>query len=171
MGMKREIADKLIEVMDALDALDQIKAFVRGVPYPPPRAHLWPFVEVVVTEDVDAGASSGNTYYRTYTGFIQFNVMLADFQEVRSRVMTVPSYDLVEELVDAAVTEFHKVAGDVPLPHYRTLEGLAAGDEVVTQFDVGSPRQYGIERRDERRDNFNNYGVVPFTVATTEIVD
>lgn len=169
--MKREIADKLIAIMADVDDLDQIKAFVRGVPYPPPRAHLWPFAEVVVTEDEDAGYASGNTYFRTYKGFIQFNVMLADFQELRDRVLAVPSYDLVEDLVDAAVTEFRKVASSsVPVPYWRTLEDLAAGDEVVKKFDVTSPRQYGIERKDERRDNFNNYGVVPFTVETTEIV-
>lgn len=172
MGMKRAIADKLIEILCGVDDLDQIKAFVRGVPYPPPRAHLWPFSEVVVVEDTDGGYASGNTYYRTYTGFIQFNVMLADFQEVRDRVMPVPSYDLVEDLMDAAMAELRKVTGgDMPVAYYRTLEDLASGNEVVSKFEVGSPRSYGIERKDERRDNFSNYGVTPFSVETTEIID
>lgn len=167
--MSQAIADYIIEVLgNTPGPLDAIKVFVRGAlgPGQIPDDH-YPFCEVFVSEELEGPEMTGVYYGQTYTGVITFTVTLAhevsadQFVKIGERVAHVPSYDMVKELVHAAVFELQK-------KEHRDMGSLSIVDEAVVQFTVSGPRIFGIDR-ELRTNNWENFGVFPFEVETDRV--
>jgi hypothetical protein len=166
--MKRAIADKLIAVMKAEPNLNGVKLFVRGPAPTSPSLEMYPFAEVIVASEEDESEMTGRTFDNVYTGLITFSAQLASaglgdwIQPVADRVLTIPSYDQIEELIEAAKLKLRQ-------PAYADLEALTVTDgaasEVVKAFALGGPREFGLDK-DERTNTFENFGVIPFSVET-----
>jgi len=166
--MKRAIADKLIALMKAEPNLNGVNLFVRGPAPMPPPLNLYPFSEVIIASEDDEDEMTGRTFGNQYSGIITFSAQLASagsgdwLEPIVDRVLTLPSYDQIEELVEAAKLKLRQLA-------YGDLEGLAVTDgaasEVVQSFSLGEPRTFGLDK-DERTNTFENFGVIPFSVQT-----
>jgi hypothetical protein len=164
--MSQAIADYIIDVLGSTDGpLDEVKLFVRGAlgPGQIPQDH-YPFCEIFVAEELEGPEMTGVYYGQTYTGVITFTVTLAhetsadQLVKIGERVAHVPSYDMVKELVHAAIFELQK-------EEHRDMGSLGVVDEVVIQFTVSGPRIFGIDR-ELRSNNWANFGVFPFEVET-----
>jgi hypothetical protein len=167
--MSQAIADYIIDVLgNTPGPLDAIKVFIRGaLPSGLIRDDQYPLSEVIVTEEIEGVEMTGVEYGQTYMGVITFAVTLAreagadQFVKIGERVVRVPSYDLVKELIHAAVFELQK-------RDHRDMGSLSVADEVVIQFTVTGPRIFGIDR-ELRSNNWENFGVIPFEVETERV--
>ena len=161
------IENYVIIALKTVSALDDVGVFIKGglpgniaVPQ-----DLYPFAEVFCGQALESGELTGGMYEDEYTGLITFSVLvteqpLADWAEaVESRTITLPSYTAVRELVTATVVELRKA-------EHRDLGGLTArsGNEVVTRMWLTEP-VFGLDV-DERTNNWENYGSIPFVVRT-----
>lgn len=164
--MSLVIADYVIETLaDTPGPLDAIKIFIRGtLPAPMVRQDLYPFVEVLVTQELEGPEMTGVYYGQTYQGIIAFSITLAQepgadqLVKIGERVAHIPSYDLAHEMVHAAEFELQK-------EEHRDMGSLSVIDEVVIQFTVSGPRILGLDR-ELRSNNWDNFALIPFEVET-----
>lgn len=165
---KRAIEDYIIGVLQGLSGLDDISVFIRGVLMPEMvRLDYFPYGEVWIPEDDEYAPlpeSTGGYYDNLYTGFITVNVEMTtlaggDWLDVtEDRLLTLPSYDLVEEYMYYIMSELQKC-------DHKSLGDLSLNDEVAGEFTVVGPRIYGYDRH-ERLDTWTNFGLVPFQVTS-----
>lgn len=165
---KRAIADAVINAMLADEDHDAIKLFIRGwAPLPVP-IELHPYYEVVVMGLSELTGETGDVYDHQYAGSIRANVQAVGagrdwLTPIDNRVLHVPTYDRVEEYLAATSLLLLQ-------PEYRSLNNLRVVDntrgavEAVLSFTLG-PQELGSSR-EERGDNFSNYGTISFEVIT-----
>lgn len=165
--IKRGMADYIISALSANRNLDAVKLYIRGGSPMAVPLHLYPFCEVIIGEESEGEEMTGGVYGQTYAGLITFNVEVAqlangDWLEMTGdRRATLPSYDLVEELVHYAREELQAVA-------HRAMGDLTVHQEQVIRFSLTSPRIYGTEP-DARTNNYTNFGSIPFEVETERV--
>lgn len=162
--MKQAIADYLIDVILATPALDALRVVIRGaLPSGLIPAHLYPFGEVLIATEEEAGELTGPTYQQVYKGLITVSVLLTerpngDWLEPVGRKATVGSYDQVETLIAT-------LRNTLQAAEHRDLGELTVDDETVVDFYFTGPRLYGLDV-DERKNTWENYGSLPFAVVT-----
>jgi len=162
------MADYIQTALAARPELAPINLYTRGgVPMPVP-ADSYPFVEIIIATEMLIDELTGGVSVHEYSGLITLNVQLgkqanADWlTPVGDKYMTVPSYDLVEELICYVMRELQKSA-------HHDMGGLTVTDldreETVIQFLLDEDVAYGLDV-DARTNNYENYGAVPFKVQT-----
>lgn len=165
--VKRAIADYLIETLGNVDALNDIKVFIRGgLPSGMIPQEKYPFCEVIVAEETPDAEQPELTgeYIQIYTGIITVSILLTEIspgdwlEPVGEREARVPSYDLVEEYIYAIMAELQKC-------EHKDMGALVLNGEYVSKFYLTGPRIYGIDR-DARTNSWENFGSVPFEVQT-----
>jgi len=166
---KRAIEDYIIATLKAVTGLDDIGVWIRGA-LPPgisvpqdyfPHGEVW-----IATEDEfePFPELTGGLYNTIYDGIINVSVLLTDtanadwIDVVESRVLTLPSYDRVEEYVYYIMSELQKC-------EHKDLGTLVLNDEAAVELTIVGPRIYGFDRN-ERTNPWENFGSVPFQVET-----
>ena len=156
------IEDAIASLIVGDSNLSSLNAVYRGVPFSVP-AMYYPFAVVVIHDEVTTRRFTGNQHVREYSGVIHIEVLYQDVAEVTSRTARVPSYPVVHELVGAVIRLFKAEAN-------KTLGDPALTSGSVEQIIIGDdPIEYGVQM-DERENTISNYGVVPFTVRTMEVM-
>jgi len=163
--VKRAVTDYIIAALKANRALDDVKLFVRGgLPPGMVPQDRYPFVEVMIAQETEDEEYTGNYYSQHYDGLLTVTVLSTQYargdwlEHTGNRVATVSSYDQVEELVAHVVAELQK-------SEHKDMGELSVRDEVVTGFTVTGPRVFGIDH-DSRTNSWENFGSIPFSVAT-----
>lgn len=174
--MINAIADALIDILEDDAALDEVKLFVRGgVPLPLP-IDRYPFCEVIIGQETPEASLTGELYVCQYHGLVTFTANLAASSQADylltsttdERRAHVASYDLIKALVMAAQAELQRHAHHSlnDLQTTKTL-GVLTIDELVTEFTLDGTIVYGL---DNRTNNYENFGSIPFTVETQRLV-
>jgi hypothetical protein len=174
--MVNAVADAILDILEDDAALDGVKLFVRGgVPLPLP-IDRYPFCEVIIGQETPEEPLTGEMYICQYHGLVTFTANLAAQSQADvlltsttdERRAHVASYDLIKALVMAAQLELqrhaHHSLNDLQIT--KTLAPLSI-DEVVTQFYLDGTIVYGM---DNRTNNYENFGSIPFTVETRRLV-
>lgn len=167
--IKREIQDAIRDRLKAASTLDAIKVFVRGYAVKPMTNDQYPFCEIIIGDEDGVEDYSGGVLERSYNGLITFSTQsIGDLFSVSDREANVDSYDAVEELIVYASIELqketHQSLGDLT----TTLTvGTTTITDVVKRFYLGGPITYGI---DDRGNNYENYGTIPFIVETERTI-
>lgn len=158
------IQDQIRAILKVDPHLADIVAFYRGVPNEVPTA-FYPFAVIVVTGDDEATRLTGDLTVTAYSGAISINVRGRDVPEPVDREADIDSYTDVVTLVSAIKRLFTK-------PENRTLQELTDPDgqwAVVEMFIAdGGGVVYGYATPDERTNNYENYGIIPFIVTVQE---
>jgi hypothetical protein len=171
--VKRAILDYLIDVVRDSEEFDLLNLLVRGRAPVAVASELYPYSEFDIATVSGGVRWSGGVYQITYTGLINvsFQMTDTDWLEVENRKATVPTMDAVEEMLLTYEFELSRLA-------HKDLGGLSVGpvtigdytvQEDVIQFKVEDGRAYGLDKN-ERTNNYENFGSLPFTVITQRIV-
>ncbi len=172
--MVNAIADAVIDALEANRELDGVKLFIRGgIPLPVPQ-DKHPFSEVIIGEENPDTPMTGGMYACQYRGLITFTAQLttqgkADWLDISSdRRAHVRSYDLIKRLVMVSQAELQREVHQ-SLDDLRTTItlGVQTITEAVVQFSIEGPVIYGTE---DRTDNYENFGSLPFVVDTERTV-
>jgi hypothetical protein len=174
--MVNAIADALLDALEANSALDEVQLFIRGgAPLPLP-VDRYPFVEVLIGQETPEEPLTGELYTCLYHGLVTFTAnlaaqSLADWlvdSTTDDRRATVTSYDLIKRLVMTAQLELQRHVHHA-LGSLQTTQTIGAQtiDELVAQFFLDGPILYGL---DNRTNNYENFGSIPFTVETRRFV-
>lgn len=174
--MVNAIADAVLDILEDDAELDGVNLFVRGgVPLPLP-IDRYPFCEVIIGQETPEAPLTGELYMCQYHGLVTFTANLAAQSQADyllasttdERRAHVASYDLIKALVMAAQLELqrHDNHSLSDLQTTKTL-GLLTIDEVVTEFYLDGTIVYGL---DNRTNNYENFGSIPFTVETRRLV-
>jgi hypothetical protein len=162
---KRAIEDAILAALNGCQDLSRVRAFVRGVlPDVAIPQELYPLCECYILREEPTGELTGNYYQQVYRGALVFAALLtyradADLIQRRGgRITHVPSYDLVDELVWAALQELQQC-------QYRDLGGLEQQGERVLLFAVGPEVTYGLVEAD-RSNSWALTATVNFSVET-----
>lgn len=165
--IKRAMADYIQAALAGRAELDAIKLFIRG---PAPMAissDLHPYVEIFIATESPVEDLTGGVTIREYAGLISLSVQLtaqatADWlTPITDRYLAQPSYDLVEELISHIMRELQK--GEHHDMGGLTVTNADGSQETVTSFELADAVTYGIE---DRTNNYDNFGSVPFKVET-----
>jgi hypothetical protein len=170
MTLNQEIADYIIDTLAEVGSpLDEIRLFLRGsLPTGLIPQDLFPYIEVAVYQDdpdPDMEELTGNVLKQVYQGAIIINVLLTEFaggdwftpsgEERKGHVF---SYTKVDEYAAAIISELGKC-------EHKDMGTLTDGNEQVWLFKLIGPRMYGLDR-DARTNDWENRGLLPFTVET-----
>ena len=170
------IAVALIDALSANHSLDAIKLFIDGgTPMPVPQ-DKHPFVEVIIGEETPVDELTGGVSERSYRGLLTFTAQLThtaradwlDPVEGDARRARVGSYSLIKRLVMIAQVELQREV------HQDLGELITAIDvdaltvrEWVTAFRLDGSIVYGL---DDRANNYENFGSIPFVVETERTI-
>lgn len=162
---KRYIEDYLLATLASVPELHRIKVFTRGVlPDIAIPQELYPLCECYILRETSVLELSGNYYHETYEGALVFSVLLtggadADlFQRRGGRIAHVTSYDMIDEMVWAALLELQRCTN-------HDLGGLSTADETVLRFAAGEEITYGLLEAD-RANNWAMTATIRFVVET-----
>lgn len=162
---KRAIEDYILNALNTNADLYRVRAFVRGVlPDIAIPQELYPLCEVYILREEPTGELTGNYYHQQYRGAIMLAVLLtggadADmFQRRGGRITHVPSYDMIDELVWAALLELQQCSA-------RDMDGLGNAEERVMSFSISPEVTYGLVEAD-RANNWALTATLVFTVET-----
>lgn len=153
------IEDKIIDLMIADSNFDSV-FFIQGVALNVP-AQFYPNCEVHILTARTVESYTGNWYQKSYTGEARFYGRYQDKLAFSSRRAIVPSAAEVSSLVRYFTALFETTAN-------KNLQGLTAADFAVTNIML-TDLTYGWEQRDQRTNNWDNFGAVRFEVLTTEM--
>lgn len=170
------IAVAVIDALSANHSLDAIKLFIDGgTPMPVPQ-DKHPFVEVIIGEETPVDELTGGVSERSYRGLLTFTAQLTqtaradwlDPVEGDARRARVGSYSLIKRLVMTAQVELQREV------HQDLGELITAIDvdaltvrEAVTAFRLDGSIVYGL---DDRANNYENFGSIPFVVETERTI-
>lgn len=161
-----QIAQKIVEIMQADDSFDDIDMFYIGMPdeFPTEQRQI---VMVLVLDETDAQMLTGDLMVPAYRGLIIFDVMTPDRPVPSGRTAIVPSYQAVASYVQACKVLFEP-------PNHLRLDDLSGDEWAVQQFFIadggggGRNVQYGFPIPDERGNNYENTGTVSFVCTVQE---
>ena len=146
--IKRQMADYIQAALAARSELAAIKLYIRGGTPMPVASDAYPFVEIIIATEMLIDQLTGSVTVHEYSGLITLNVKLATqansdwLTPVSDGYKTVPSYDLVEELVCYIVRELQK-------DEHASMGGLTVTDldraETVIQFLLDEDVAYGLD--------------------------
>lgn len=149
--MADAIETKFQDLFSADTALDPVKVFCRGEPLVVPDGD-YPLVILFVIAQGRIAQETGLWIYQ-YDGYIAVETKVPDGYTVHSRRVTIDSYTLIRDLLDAITTN---------LEANLSLDGLTNETETVRVIDVGN-KSYGLQ---DRGNSLNNRGEVPISVQT-----
>lgn len=162
---KRLIEDYILEALNDVPDLYRVKTFVRGVlPDIALPQESYPLCECYILRETSVLELTGNYYHQTYEGALVFSVLLTNgadadlFQRRGGRIAHVASYDMIDELVWAALLELQRCAN-------HDLAGLSTADETVLRFSAGEEINYGLLEAD-RSNNWAMTATMRFMVET-----
>lgn len=153
------IEDKIIDLMIA-DANFNAVFFIQGTAINVP-AMYYPNCEVHILTARTDRSHTGNWYEKAYIGEARFYDRYQDKLTFSSRRAIVPSAAGVSSMVRFFSALFETTAN-------KNLQGLNGADFAVTNI-VLTDLTYGWEQRDQRQNNWDNFGAVRFEVLTTEM--
>lgn len=159
--MKREIENKMIDLMKAETALADVVAFMRGTAGELPASYF-PHVAILIQGEDPGGRLTGNFKRGTLIGEIAVHVLLQDVPIIVDREVTMPSYEATQDLADPIVDMFNDEDNN-------TLGNLTGSDGrkswAVTGFQLITPIVYGFAVWGQQRpDLFTNYARISFSV-------
>ena len=170
-------ANALIDILIAKTSLSSINLFVRGGMPIPPLQSKYPFVEVLISEETPVDELTGGVSKRTYVGLITVTGLFQQTSEAdwidpynsEPRRAAVTSYDVIKHLVMLIQVELEKESHH-SLSNLTTTVTLSDQTivEVVTAFRLEGAIVYGL---DDRQNNYENFGSIPFVVETQRTVD
>lgn len=154
-------------MMLADPTLDDLKVIYSGVPNQVPVEN-YPFGIVVTTEDEQAKTLTGNMEVTAYSGTIAVNVRGRDLPRPVDRKADVVSYYDVAGFVWAIKRLFRKQEN-------RGLGNLVDPDGAWAVHEIfigdGGATVYGYAEQEDRPNNYENYGIVPYIVTVQEAND
>ena len=162
MTIRHDIEKQVAALMVADSDFDDIVKFKIGIQWKIPKQD-YPLCEIVITEG-DAISEETATKTMQYIGNIRFEVISVDtLTNVASRTEAINSYLEIDAFVSAAVDLFRTKAN-------QTLNGLTglSPDWGVNNFELEGSVLFGFGQRDERSDNYQNFGALPFLCETRE---
>jgi hypothetical protein len=164
--MALAIVDQIREILAAHRPLDEVKAFVRGgAPVGGMPLDRYPFCEIFLASEEDVEEYTGRLTRVLYRGAITVVARQNDqVQQERQgdRFYETTSYVLVSTFVHEIVRELRREENLDLQELSTTYDNLT---ETVVDFALDGPREYGIEPA-ERRNNFEQFAVIPFTAET-----
>ena len=153
------LADAIIDTMKASSDFNTL-FFIQGVALNVP-VQYYPNAEVHIASSRTVRAHTGNWYEKVYTGEVRFYDRYQDRLEFVDRVAVIASTSAVSAWVRLFTRLFEQTAN-------KDLQDLDDTDFKVTNVLMGDI-SYGWEQRDQRSNNWDNYGAVRFEVYTIEV--
>lgn len=153
------IEDKIIDLMVADSNFNSV-FFIQGVALNVP-AMYYPNCEVHILSARTVESYTGNWYQKSYVGEARFYDRYQDKLAFSNRRAIVPSAAGVSSMVRFFTTLFETTAN-------KDLQDLQGADFKVINI-VLQDLTYGWEQRDQRANNWDNFGAVRFEVLTTEM--
>lgn len=163
MTIRHEIEKQVAALMVADADFATITKFKIGIQWRIPL-HDYPLCEIVITEGIAISEETGVKTMQ-YIGTIRFEVISVDtLTSVAARTEAVDSYIEVDGYVSAAVDLFRTKANQT----LNSLSGLSP-DWAVNNFELEGSVLFGFGQREERSDNWQMFGALPFICETREI--
>lgn len=163
MTIRHDIEKQIAALMVADSPFDDIVKFKIGIQYRIPFED-YPICEIVITEGIAVDEETGVKTMQ-YIGTIRFEVISVDSTDtIAVRTEVISSYIEVDAFVSAAIDLFRTKAN-------QTLGSLTGSspDWAVNLFELEGSVLFGFGQRDERDDNYQNFGALPFVCETREI--